>query len=172
MAIIPTGYTASVEESAEDSGAQSTITHVRITYMLNSGLKVERGYRLYLTPDRMAREGTYDYLLDQLINSPEMRQKRIRWRDEGFQMTEAWFETWSGGGTLGSREAGLLLDAVAKDAENGDWGVYNWFLADNDADNYDLRIQFEYKLPESQFNRIHDTIRINVKEGMTETIRA
>ena len=38
---------------------------------------------------------TYDYLLDQLINSPEMRQKRIRWRDEGFQMTEAWFETWS-----------------------------------------------------------------------------
>lgn len=47
------GYTASVEESAEDSGAQSTITHVRITYMLNSGLKVERGYRLYLTPDRM-----------------------------------------------------------------------------------------------------------------------
>lgn len=166
------GYTASVEESAEDSGAQSTITHVRITYMLNSGLKVERGYRLYLTPDRMAREGTYDYLLDQLINSPEMRQKRIRWRDEGFQMTEAWFETWSGGGTLGSREAGLLLDAVAKDAENGDWGVYNWFLADNDADNYDLCIQFEYKLPESQFNRIHDTIRINVKEGMTETIRA
>ena len=166
------GYTASVEESAEDSGAQSTIRDIRITYMLNSGLKVERWYSLYLTPDRMAREGTYDYLLDQLINSPEMRQKRIRWRDEGFQMTEAWFETWSGGGPLGSREAGLLLDAVAKDAENGDWGVYNWFLADNDADNYDLRIQFEYKLPESQFNRIHDTIRINVKEGMTETIRA
>ena len=146
-------------------------TSVRFTYTLNSGLKVERGYRLYLTPDRMAREGTYDYLLDQLINSPEMRQKRIRWRDEGFQMTEAWFETWSGGGTLGSREAGLLLDAVAKDAENGDWGEYNWFLEDNDADNYELRIQFEYKLPESQFNRIHDTIRINVKEGMTETIQ-
>lgn len=164
--------TASTEMAVEDSGAQSTISNIRITYMLNSGLKVERRYRLYLTSGRMVQKGTYDYLLDQLINSPEMRQKRIRWRDEGFQMTEAWFETWSGGGTLGSREAGLLLDAVAKDAENGDWGVYNWFLADNDADNYDLRIQFEYKLPESQFNRIHDTIRINVKEGMTETIRA
>lgn len=164
--------TASTEMAVEDSGAQSTISNIRITYMLNSGLKVERRYRLYLTSGRMVQKGTYDYLLDQLINSPEMRQKCIRWRDEGFQMTEAWFETWSGGGTLGSREAGLLLDAVAKDAENGDWGVYNWFLADNDADNYDLRIQFEYKLPESQFNRIHDTIRINVKEGMTETIRA
>ncbi len=44
------GYTASVEESAEDSGAQSTIRDIRITYMLNSGLKVERWYSLYLTP--------------------------------------------------------------------------------------------------------------------------
>ena len=68
------GYTASVEESAEDSGAQSTIRDIRITYMLNSGLKVERWYSLYLTPDRMAREGTYDYLLDQLINSPEIAE--------------------------------------------------------------------------------------------------
>ena len=163
---------APASEIVSTSVSSFANTSVRFTYTLNSGLKVERRYNLYLTQNRMDQEGTYDYLLDQLINSPEMRQKRIRWRDEGFQMTEAWFETWSGGGTLGSREAGLLLDAVAKDAENGDWGVYNWFLADNDADNYDLRIQFEYKLPESQFNRIHDTIRINVKEGMTETIRA
>ena len=163
---------APATESVSTSVSSFANTSVRFTYTLNSGLKVERRYNLYLTQNRMDQEGTYDHLLDQLINSPEMRQKRIRWRDEGFQMTEAWFETWSGGGTLGSREAGLLLDAVAKDAENGDWGVYNWFLADNDADNYDLRIQFEYKLPESQFNRIHDTIRINVKEGMTETIRA
>ena len=85
--MIPTADTASAEEwPRRTRGAQSTITHVRITYMLNSGLKVERRYRLYLTPDRMAQEGTYDYLLDQLINSPEMRQKRIRWRDEGFQL--------------------------------------------------------------------------------------
>ena len=163
---------APASEIVSTSVSSFANTSVRFTYTLNSGLKVERRYNLYLTQNRMDQEDTYDHLLDQLINSPEMRQKRIRWRDEGFQMTEAWFETWSGGGTLGSREAGLLLDAVAKDAENGDWGVYNWFLADNDADNYDLRIQFEYKLPESQFNRIHDTIRINVKEGMTETIRA
>ena len=162
---------APASEIVSTSVSSFANTSVRFTYTLNSGLKVERRYNLYLTQNRMDQEDTYDHLLDQLINSPEMRQKRIRWRDEGFQMTEAWFETWSGGGTLGSREAGLLLDAVAKDAENGDWGVYNWFLADNDADNYDLRIQFEYKLPESQFNRIHDTIRINVKEGMTETIQ-
>ena len=166
------GYTASAEDSAEDSGAQSTISSIRITYMLNSGLKVERRYNLYLTPGRMAQEGTYDYLLDQLINSPEMRRKCIRWQEEGFQLDEAWYDTRYNGGDLSSREAGLILDAVAKDAENGDWGVYDWFRVDNDADSYDLHIQFQYKLPESQFNRTHDTIRINVKEGMTETIRA
>ena len=163
---------APATESVSTSVSSFANTSVRFTYMLNSGLKVERRYNLYLTQNRMDQEDTYDHLLDQLINSPEMRQKRIRWRDEGFQMTEAWYDAWSGGGDLSSREAGLLLDAVAKDAENGDWGVYNWFLADNDADSYDLHIQFQYKLPESQFNGSYDTIRINVKEGMTETIQA
>lgn len=69
-----------------------------------------------------------------------------------------------GGSALGRRGQGQ------RKTETG--ACITGFLADNDADNYDLRIQFEYKLPESQFNRIHDTIRINVKEGMTETIRA
>ena len=164
--------TASTDMAVEDAGAQSTISNIRITYMLNSGLKVERRYSLYLTSGRMAQEGTYDYLLDQLINSPEMRQKRIRWRDEGFQLDGAWIDTWRDYSDLSSREVGLILDAVAKDAENGDWGVYNWFQADNDADSYEIQIHFQYKLPESQFNRTYDAIQVNVKEGMTETIRA
>lgn len=163
---------APASEIVSTSVSSFANTSVRFTYTLNSGLKVERRYNLYLTQNRMDQEDTYDHLLDLLINSQEMRQKRIRWRDEGFQLDGAWIDTWRDYSDLSSREVGLILDAVAKDAENGDWGVYNWFLADNDADNYDLRIQFEYKLPESQFNRIHDTIRINVKEGMTETIRA
>lgn len=163
---------APATESVSTSVSSFANTSVRFTYMLNSGLKVERRYNLYLTQNRMDQEDTYDHLLDQLINSPEMRQKRIRWRDEGFQMTEAWYDAWSGGGDLSSREAGLLLDAVAKDAENGDWGVYNWFQADNDADSYEIQIHFQYKLPESQFDRTYDAIQVNVKEGMTETIRA
>ena len=164
--------TASTEMAVEDAGAQSTISNIRITYMLNSGLKVERRYNLYLTQNRMDQEDTYDHLLDQLINSQEMRQKCIRWRDEGFQLDEAWYDTRYNGGDLSSREAGLILDAVAKDAENGDWGVYDWFRVDNDADSYEIQIHFQYRLSESQFNRTYDAIRINVKEGMTETIRA
>ena len=163
---------APASEIVSTSVSSFANTSVRFTYTLNSGLKVERRYNLYLTQNRMDQEGTYDYLLDQLINSPEMRQKRIRWQEEGFQLDEAWLDARYNGGDISSREVGLLLDAVAKDAENGDWGVYNWFLADNDADSYDLHILFQYKLPENQFNGSYDTIRINVREGMTETIRA
>ena len=163
---------APASEIVSTSVSSFANTSVRFTYTLNSGLKVERRYNLYLTQNRMAREGTYDYLLDQLINSPEMRQKCIRWRDEGFQLDGAWIDTWRDYSDLSSREVGLILDAVAKDAENGDWGVYNWFLADNDADSYEIQIHFQYKLPESQFDRTYDAIQVNVKEGMTETIRA
>ena len=163
---------APATESVSTSVSSFANTSVRFTYMLNSGLKVERRYNLYLTQNRMDQEDTYDHLLDQLINSPEMRQKRIRWQEEGFQLKDAWYDARYNGGDISSREAGLILDAVAKDAENGDWGVYNWFLADNDADSYDINILFQYRLPESQFNGSYDTIRINVREGMTETIRA
>lgn len=162
---------APATESVSTSVSSFANTSVRFTYTLNSGLKVERRYNLYLTQNRMDQEDTYDHLLDQLINSQEMRQKRIRWRDEGFQLDGAWIDTWRDYSDLSSREVGLILDAVAKDAENGDWGVYNWFQADNDADSYEIQIHFQYKLPESQFDRTYDAIQVNVKEGMTETIQ-
>lgn len=163
---------APASEIVSTSVSSFANTSVRFTYTLNSGLKVERRYNLYLTQNRMDQEDTYDHLLDQLINSQEMRQKRIRCRDEGFQLDGAWIDTWRDYSDLSSREVGLILDAVAKDAENGDWGVYNWFQADNDADSYEIQIHFQYKLPESQFDRTYDAIQVNVKEGMTETIRA
>ena len=162
---------APASEIVSTSVSSFANTSVRFTYTLNSGLKVERRYNLYLTQNRMDQKDTYDHLLDQLINSQEMRQKRIRWRDEGFQLDGAWIDTWRDYSDLSSREVGLILDAVAKDAENGDWGVYNWFQADNDADSYEIQIHFQYKLPESQFDRTYDAIQVNVKEGMTETIQ-
>lgn len=149
---------APASEIVSTSVSSFANTSVRFTYTLNSGLKVERRYNLYLTQNRMDQEDTYDHLLDQLINSQEMRQKRIRWRDEGFQLDGAWIDTWRDYSDLSSREVGLILDAVAKDAENGDWGVYNWFQADNDADSYEIQIHFQYKLPESQFDRTYDAI--------------
>lgn len=159
---------ASEAYSSADGEIPGAYASVRFTYTLNSGLKVERWYSLYLTRDRMAQEGTYDNLLDRLINSPEMRQKRIRRQTAGFQMGSAWINTRTGGTDLNSREVETILDAVARDAENENWGVYDWFVGRDDADNYDITVHIGYLMEERQY----DNIDISVREGMTETIQA
>ena len=141
---------------------------MRFTYTLNSGLKVERQYDLYLARDRMAQDGTYDNLLDRLINSPEMRQKRIRRQDGSFRMDSAWINTRTGGTDLNSREVETILSAVARDAENGNWGVYDWFNSQDDADHYDMTVHVGYQME----NHRYDSIDISVREGMAETIQA
>ena len=159
---------SAASEACTDREVLYTYTTVRFTYTLNSGLKVERQYDLYLTRDRMAQDGTYDNLLDRLINSPEMRQKRIRWQDAGFQMDSAWITTRTGDTDLNSREVETILSAVARDAENGNWGVYDWFDSRDDADHYDMTVHIQYQMA----NHRYDSIDISVREGMAETIQA
>ena len=159
---------ASEAYSSADGEIPGAYANVRFTYTLNSGLKVERWYSLYLTRDRMAQEGTYDNLLDRLINSPEMRQKRIRRQDGNFRLDTAWINTRTGGTDLNSREVETILSAVARDAENENWGVYDWFVGRDDADNYDITVHIGYLMEERQY----DNIDITVREGMTETIQA
>ena len=159
---------ASEAYSSADGEIPGAYANVRFTYTLNSGLKVERQYDLYLTRDRMAQEGTYDNLLDRLINSPEMRQKRIRRPDGDFRLDTAWINTRTGGTDLNSREVETILSAVARDAENENWGVYDWFVGRDDADNYDITVHIGYQMEERQY----DNIDITVREGMTETIAA
>ena len=159
---------ASEAYSSADGEIPGAYANVRFTYTLNSGLKVERQYDLYLTRDRMAQEGTYDNLLDRLINSPEMRQKRIRRPDGDFRLDTAWINTRTGGTDLNSREVETILSAVARDAENENWGVYDWFVGRDDADNYDITVHIGYQMEERQY----DNIDISVREGMTETIQA
>ena len=159
---------ASEAYSGADEEIPHTYTNVRFTYTLNSGLKVERQYDLYLTRDRMAQDGTYDNLLDRLINSPEMRQKRIRRQDGSFRLDSAWINTRTGGTDLNSREVETILSAVARDAENGNWGVYDWFNSQDDADHYDMTVHVGYQME----NHRYDSIDISVREGMAETIQA
>ena len=165
---LTTASAATEAYSGADREDPYTYTTVRFTYTLNSGLKVQRQYDLYLTRDRMAREGTYDNLLDRLINSPEMRQKRIRWQDGNFRLDTAWITTRTGGTDLNSREVETILGAVARDAENGNWGVYDWFNSRDDADHYDMTVHIGYQME----NHRYDSIDISVREGMTETIQA
>ena len=159
---------SAASEACTDREALYAYTTVRFTYTLNSGLKVERQYDLYLTRDRMAQDGTYDNLLDRLINSPEMRQKRIRRQDGNFRLDTAWINTRTGGTDLNSREVETILSAVARDAENGNWGVYDWFNSQDDADHYDMTVHVGYQME----NHRYDSIDISVREGMAETIQA
>ena len=159
---------SAVSEACTDREVLYAYTTVRFTYTLNSGLKVERQYDLYLTRDRMAQDGTYDNLLDRLINSPEMRQKRIRRQDGNFRLDTAWINTRTGGTDLNSREVETILSAVARDAENGNWGVYDWFNSQDDADHYDMTVHIGYQME----NHRYDSIDISVREGMAETIQA
>ena len=165
---LTTASAATEAYSGADEEIPHAYTNVRFTYTLNSGLKVERQYDLYLTRDRMAQEGTYDNLLDRLINSPEMRQKRIRWQDGNFRLDTAWINTRTGGTDLNSREVETILSAVARDAENGNWGVYDWFNSRDDADHYDMTVHIGYQME----NHRYDSIDISVREGMAETIQA
>ena len=61
-----------------------------------------------------------------------------------------------------------ILDAVARDAENENWGVYDWFASRDGADNYDISVHIGYQMEEHRY----DSIDISVREGMTETIAA
>ena len=54
MAIIPTAIRPVWKNPQRIAGGAVNHKDIRITYMLNSGLKVEQWYSLYLTPDRMA----------------------------------------------------------------------------------------------------------------------
>lgn len=155
-----------------DEENQVTYEYIRMIYTLNSGLTVERRYNVPLTRQRMAESGTYDYLLDQFINSPAMRQKRIRWQDKNFRMESAWLDTRNGFVSLGTREVEALLAAVTRDAANGSWGVYDWFDGRNDADAYDIRLNIDYRMTSDGSKNIYDGVYITIREGMTETIAA
>ena len=163
---------SAASEACTDREALYAYTTVRFTYTLNSGLKVERRYNLPLQKARMAQEGTYDYLLDQLINSPEMRQKRIRWQDDRFQIDGAWLSTWHNDQDLTTRDANAILDAVARDAEQGNWGMYDWFSDAGVADQYNIQINVQYRMDKGRTDSSYDMIRIAIRKDMTETIQA
>ena len=163
-----------------DAGSTSTAageqilersTRVTFTYTLKNGLAVERSYFVPLTSARMAQEGTYDALLDQLINSPEMRAKRIRWQEPGFEIADSWISTRTDGQGLGTRDVNAILNAVMQDAQEGNWGVYDWFRDQDGADDYEISISVGYRVGNDVRNAgSRDYIDIQVRQGMTHTV--
>lgn len=163
------GYRAYVDDDAVGS-TLSTYNYVRLTYTLASGRTVIRQYSLPLTRDRMDTPGTYDYLLDRLVNSEAMKAKRLHLNDSRYTASygSLYVERSNEGFDLGSREAAAILEAVGKDAAAGAWGAYDWFGSDDGA-AYALHLElaFSYK---AERGTATDWINITVRPGMDNTV--
>ena len=146
-------------------------TYIRLIYTLNNGLKVERYYDLPLTKYRMGQEGTYDRLLDELVNSEAMKAKRLHAGDSRFtiQGGDLYLEASGDYFDLSSREAADLLTAVAQDAAAGTWGEYDWFDQD-DFGAYAMSLELSFTYPNDYGETSNDWINITVRPGMDNTI--
>ena len=156
----------------EGEELRQTWTYVDLTYTLTNGTRVERGYSVPVTADRLTQDGTYDSLLDQAVNSPAMKNLRLHRDDPRYAVIsgDLYVERSTLGYSLSDREAEAVLQAVYQDADSGAWGEYDWF--DESSDNayaLSLELKFEYDLPE-QNQEGTDWITIVVRPGMDATV--
>ena len=154
----------------DDTGTMA-YTYIRLIYTLNNGPTVERYYDLPLTKYRMGQEGTYDHLLDELVNSEAMKAKRLHAGDSRFtiQGGDLYLEASGDYFDLSSREAADLLTAVAQDAAAGTWGDFDWF--DNGQNSaYALNLELSFTYPNDYGESSNDWINITVRPGMDNTI--
>ena len=154
----------------DDTGTMA-YTYIRLIYTLNNGLQVERYYDLPLTKYRMGQEGTYDRLLDELVNSEALKAKRPHAGDSRLtiQGGDLYLEASGDYFDLSSREAADLLTAVAQDAAAGTWGDFDWF--DNGQNSaYALNLELSFTYPNDYGESSNDWINITVRPGMDNTI--
>ena len=147
-----------------------TETYIRFIYTLNNGLKVERRYSIPLTKYRMNQDGTYDGLLDALVNSDTMKAKRLHAGDDRYTIDSGTLYLESSGDyfDLSSREVAAILDAVARDAAAGTWGDYDWF-DQNYNSAYAMSLELRFACSENDHQN-YDWIEINVRSGMDNTV--
>ena len=134
------------------------------------GSAVGRYYSLPLTRERMAARDTYDALLDQLVNSTEMKAKRLHLDDSHYQVEggSLYVEKTAMGYDLSDREAAAILEAVGRDMAAGNWGTYDWFAA---GQGQGLAVQLDLRFSGSGEDwRGTDWINVVLWPEMTETV--
>ena len=151
-------------------------TNIRYVYTLKNGATVERFYTVSFARSDLSVPGSYANAMDAYVNSPALRQARLRWGDPEFHVESGWFSIQDGDDnfTLGTQECETLLSAIARDAENGNWGRYDWFEDDGTAYAMDLSFDFYRDLIDEHGThyRSYDSIYITVRPEMTETKQA
>ena len=151
-------------------------TNIRYVYTLKNGATVERFYTVSFARSDLQTSGSYANVMDSFVNSPALRQARLRWGDPEFHVESGWFSIQDGDDnfTLGTQECETLLSAIARDAENGNWGRYDWFEDDGTAYAMDLSFDFYRDLIDEHGTHYqsYDSIYITVRPEMTETKQA
>lgn len=146
--------------------------YVRINYELTNGQTVTRRYNIPMARIRMEQGDTYDALLDQLVNSREMKVKRLHLNDSRYQPDGGYLyvEATNNSYDLSDREAAAILEAVGKDAAAGTWGNYNWFSNDR-ANQYAMDLSISYTWVDEQTDRTYgDSVSIVLRPEMKNTI--
>ena len=151
-------------------------TNIRYIYTLKNGATVERFYTVSFARSDLSVPGSYANAMDAYVNSPALRQARLRWSDPAFHVEGGWFSAQYNGDSysLGTQECETLLAAISRDAENGAWGQYDWFDDGETAYAMDLSFDFYRTLTDehgTQFES-HDNINITIRPEMTETKQA
>ena len=151
-------------------------TYVNIRYTMKDGTEVNRRYpSLPITRERMEEPGTYDYLLDRLINGEEMRTKRLHtaandpYRPYGGHL---YVEKRQEGYSLNDREAAAILEAVALDAREGTWGTYDWFENSYHYNRIAMELSLEFMRTVTENGQSwneHDSISIRLTPEMRFT---
>lgn len=151
-------------------------TNIRYIYTLKNGATVERFYTVSFARSDLSVPGSYANAMDAYVNSPALRQARLRWSDPEFHVEGGSFDSQSTGDyfALGTQECERLLAAIAQDAENGNWGRYDWFEDDQAAYAMDLSFDFYRDLIDEHGTHYqsYDSIYITVRPEMTETKQA
>ena len=151
-------------------------TTIRYIYTLKNGATVERFYTVSFARSDLSVPGSYANAMDAYVNSPALRQARLRWGDPEFHVESGSFDSQSTGDyfNLGTQECETLLSAIARDAENGNWGRYDWFEDDGTAYAMDLSFDFYRDLTDEHGTHYqsYDSIYITVRPEMTETKQA
>ena len=163
-----TGNTAGESTSLrKEAVRQWSTTTVRLIYTTKSGQTVRRFYGLPITRERLTQAGTYDALLDALVNSREMRLKRLHVGDQrcvidgGYLFVEEQGESYE----LSDREAAAVLEAVAADAAAGRWGQYDWLYDGDNRGDIAIDLELNFRLERGRYGR--DWISITLRPEMT-----
>ena len=153
----------------EDETPSWTWEYVSFTYTTHGGQTVQRNYSVPMTRERLGQSGAYDSLLDGLVNSQEMRLKRIHASGDGYEPCggRIYLNRRNESSELSDREAAAILEAVTRDAQAGRWGHVDWLSTEAwNSGTYALQLSLEFS---GETDDTWDWIDIAVRPEMTAT---